>query len=169
MIRTFLGPLAALTLALTAAPAFAGAAENAFLASLVGNYIGKATVPDQNGRPSPVSCRLVVAGSTPGKITYSGRCSIVAGSMSMTGAVTFNGGKYLAAMSSSGGMSGNAVGVKRGNAVSFSSSGHDTMGGGNRDVSSTLTLSPGGMRVEFVIKDNKTGKTTRGSIPFAKA
>ena len=169
MIRSLLGLLAALTLALTAAPAFAGPAENAFLASLVGNYIGKASVPDQNGRRQPVTCRLVVAGATAGKITYNGRCSISGGSFSMTGAIVFSGGKYLAAMTSSGGMSGNAVGQRHGNGVSFSSSAHDTMQGGDRNVASTLTLSPKAIRVEFTIRDNKNGKTTHGAIPFSKA
>lgn len=134
----------------------------------MGNYVGKSSIVDpRSNRPQPVSCRLVLAGGGD-KVTYTGRCSFGAGAMSMTGVFAVVGGKFQAAMTSSG-MSGTAVGVRRGNAISFTSKGHTTMGGAARTVSSTLTLTGGTIRVDFVATDDSTGKTTRGSIPFVKA
>ncbi|HVX81028.1 MAG: hypothetical protein ACTHOR_03895 [Devosia sp.] len=168
MIRTLAAGFGLAALALTAVPAIAGPSENTFLASLAGNYIGKSTVTDQNGKPQPVTCRLTVAGST-GRATYNGRCSMAGATFSMTGTVAFVGGKYVAAMSGSNGISGNANGVFRGGRVTFSNSGHDTTAGGNRDVVSTLSLAPGDIRVNFGVRDNKTGKTMRGTIPFRRS
>jgi hypothetical protein len=150
------------------APVLAASSDVTLLQSYVGNYVGRSTVVDpRSNRPQPVTCRLVLAGGGD-KVTYTGRCSFGAGSMSMTGVFAVVGGKFQAAMTSSG-MSGTATGVRHGNSISFTSKGHTTMGGVPRSVSSTLTLTGGSIKIDFVTTDDKTGKTTRGSIPFVKA
>src|SRR5215217_7980887 len=64
MIRTaLLSAVAAAFLTLTAAPAFAGPAETAFLQKLTASWTGKGKLI--GAQTGPISCRIVVTGGNP--------------------------------------------------------------------------------------------------------
>jgi len=168
MIRLVSAGLAAAALAFVSVPAVAGPADVAFLASYVGNYQGSSTISGASAKPETVKCRLTLAPGNSGKITYNGRCSVTGATFSLTGVFAYVDNHYEAAMNSTTGISANVIGQKRGNGVTFSSKQHDNTEGGDRTITSTLALVSGSIKVDFSILDNKTGKTTGGSIPFSK-
>ena len=169
MIRLLPASLLAAGLAFASLPAMAGPAEVALLNSYIGSYQGSSVITGASAKPETVKCRLTLApGNGGNKVTYNGRCSVAGASFSLTGVFAFVGDHYEAAMSSTSGMSANVVGQKRGNGVVFSSKGHDNSEGGDRNITSTLALTGGTIKVDFSVLDNKTGKTTAGSIPFSK-
>ena len=169
VIRNLVAPLAlASLLALAATPAaHAAPADVAVLQSYVGNYVGVGTM--SGNPPQKITCRLSLQPGTQGKVTYTGRCSTGGANISMTGVFAFVGNHFEAAMSSTGGQGGTAIGQRRGNGVSFTSKAHENSTGHDRTVTSTLTLANGTIRVDFSLLDGQTGKTTGGSIPFAKS
>jgi hypothetical protein len=169
MIRLLPAGLAAAALAFASLPAAAGPADIAMLQSYIGSYAGSSVISG-GAKPQNVKCRLDLAGgNSRDKVTYNGRCSVEGATFSLTGVFAFVGNHYEAAMTSTSGISANVVGQKKSGGVVFSSKQHDTSQGGDRTVSSTLALSGGTIRVDFSILDNKTGKTTTGSIPFSKS
>jgi hypothetical protein len=169
VLTSLIAPLAiAPLLAFATAPAaLAGPADVALLQSYVGNYVGSGTM--SGNPPQKITCRLSLQPGTEGKVTYNGRCSTGGASMSMTGVFAFVGNHFEAAMSSTGGQTGTAVGQRRGNGVAFTSKAHENSTGHDRTVTSTLTLANGAIKVDFSLLDGQTGKTTSGSIPFAKS
>ena len=168
MIRLVPAGLMAVALAFASVPAGAAPADVALLASYVGNYQGSSVITGAGSKPETVKCRLTLAPGNGSKVTYNGRCSVAGASFSLTGVFAYVGNHYEAAMSSTSGISANVVGQKRAGGVVFTSKQRDTSEGGDRTISSTLALASGTIKVDFVVLDNKTGKTTAGSIPFSK-
>ena len=98
-------------------PAFAGAAEDAFLAKLVGTWTGTGTVSGADD--ATLACKLVYKANA-GRLRFSGRCTakgMQAPPQSFSGTMYYDDAKkqYLA---SGGGQV--AVGVKSGGGVTFS-------------------------------------------------
>lgn len=166
-----LASIALLPLAGAAAPALAAASDAAMLQSYVGSYAGTGTLTGASSAAQRVRCRLTMRSSAAAKLDYSGRCSAGGVSFSMSGIIVASGGKVTAAMSGSGGGmsgSGTVTGVRRDNGVMFSSKTRDTKAGHDRSVSSSFALAGGGIRLDFSMLDNKTGKTSTGSVAFSK-
>jgi hypothetical protein len=146
----------------------AAASEAAMLQSYVGNYTGSGVLAGGT-TPQTVKCRLNIQSTAPAVLDYTGRCTAGGAGFSMTGIISFAGGKFTAAMSSSTlGVTATVAGQKRGDGVVFSSKQNVTMQGSTRAVTSTMALTGGAIRIDFSAADSKTGKTTSGSIPFAK-
>jgi hypothetical protein len=115
MRRTFI-PLIAAAMTLCSMPAFAGPAEDAFLAKLAGSWTGGGTVT--GAEEGTLACKLnFKPGAT--KLAFSGRCSakgFQAPPQTISGSLSYNEKtkKYEAK-----GPDQTAVGVKSGNAVVF--------------------------------------------------
>jgi hypothetical protein len=160
--------IASLWVLATVGASEAAPSDVVFLQSYVGNYTGSGTVSGSDGAET-VRCKLrVQLAKTEGTVNYAGRCSVAGGSFAMSGAIAFVGGQYLAAMSSSMGVSGSIVGQKRRGGVAFAVRKDDVSADHDRTIDSTLVLAGGGISVEFKSVDNKTGGTTTGSLAFAK-
>jgi len=149
--------------ALPALPAVAGQAENTLLQKYAGSWKGSGNVTGPD--PGTVSCRLTMKGTTPGKLTYTGRCSFTAGAASFRGGIVYNdANKRFEASSSAQGVATTTVGKRSGGGVVFSSSGMETRYG---TASSSLSLTGGSIKMSFKLVD-KDGQTMASSITFAK-
>lgn len=160
MIRTAVLSLAAAALlALTAAPAFAGPAETAFLQKLTASWTGRGKLSGPDG--GPIACRIVIsAGGQSAK--YQGRCAIPdMATQAFNGAITYNDAKGRYEARTLGGVS---VGTRRGNSLIFTDS-QTTMAG---VASSTMTMSPSSLVVDFSLTNSKTGERTSSHISFTK-
>ena len=149
---------AALLIAASPLPAFAGAAQDATLAKYVGTWSGSGALT--GAEAGNITCKLTFKKSA-AKLTYSGRCSYSGG----PGSSTFNGnisyndstGKYVA---KSGGKSFN--GSVSGGSIVFNMSQSDMRG----TFASTLTL---GSNIKFAVKvTTQDGDTSAGSVSFSK-
>ncbi len=140
----------------------AGQAENALLAKYEGNWrgSGKVTGPD----PGTVACRLSMKNSSPGTLTYTGRCSFSGGGASFRGAMTYNDAtKRFEAASSTQGASSTAIGKRQGGGIVFSAGDMDTRYG---TATTTLALADD-IRLSFKLVD-KDGRTTSSNVTFAR-
>jgi hypothetical protein len=173
-IRSFRPALpfaAALVLAAAIAPATAASSDAALLQGYAGNYTGQGKLAASP--PQTVRCRLSLHPAGSARLNYTGRCSSGGAGFSMNGVISASNGRFTAAMSGTGGsgigdISGTVAGKRQGGGVVFSSRQHDTSRGHDRDISSTLALTGGTIRIDFNVRDNETGKTYAGSIPFTK-
>ena len=148
----------AAALALSAAPAFAGPAETAFLQKLTANWTGKGRLV--GAQTGPVACRIVItAGGQSAK--YQGRCTIPdMASQAFNGAITYNDKAKRYEVRS---VSGTVPGVKRGNSLVFTTKDSSMSG----SYYSTMTMSPSSLSVNFTIIDKK-GEKTSSVITFSK-
>ena len=151
-----------------ALPALAAPADAALLKSYVGDYTGKGVLTGTSAQP--VTCRLSLRPGDGDKVNYTGRCQVAGASFSLSGVMSYVAakGRFEAAMTSSGG-SGVAIGQKRDGGVVFSSKQQMTAEGHSGTVTSTLALAGGTLRVDFSMLEDKTGKTTAGTILFIKS
>ena len=150
--------LSAGLIGLTAAPAFAGPAETAFLQKLTANWTGRGKLNGAQG--GPVACRLVISGGSQ-SIKYQGRCSIPdMATQAFNGAISYNDGTKRYEIKS---ISGSVPGIKRGNSLVFTTK-DSSMGGTSY---STMTLSPSSLTINFTIIDRQGEKTT-SRISFSK-
>ena len=145
-------------MSLTAAPAFAGPAETAFLQKLSANWVGKGKL--QGAQTGPISCRIVItAGGKSAK--FQGRCNIPdMAAQAFNGSITYNDAKSRYETRSAGGV---VVGQKRGNSLVFTTTDRG-MGGTSY---STMTISPSSLNVDFALVD-KNGDKTTSRISFSK-
>ena len=163
-----LAALALLLLSPIALPSatLAAGSDAAMLQSYLGSYTGSGSI--SSSPPQTVRCRLNLQSAGPSKVNYTGRCSAGGASFSMTGVFSAIKGHIEAAMSSSTGMTATVVGVKRGGGVVFTSKQQDVSEGHDRTITSSFALTGGTLSVDFSVLDNKTGKTSAGTIPFSK-
>lgn len=153
-----------------AAPVSAGQAEMDLLASYIGDWAGAGTLVG-GSQPEPFRCRLKVSKGNQQKINYSGRCSLVNMNLSVAGTIAFNdeAGRYQAAMSSNAGFTGQAVGQKRGNTISFDLAEQQVDRGGNDvRIGSQISLVDGSITVGFEIEFNNSGQVLTASVPFSR-
>ena len=159
MLRTVvLSVTAAALMALSAAPAFAGPAETAFLQKLTASWTGKGKISGPDG--GPIACRIVItAGGQSAK--YQGRCNIPdMASQAFNGAISYNDKSKRYEVRS---VNGTVPGVRRGNSLIFTNK--DTSMGGS--YYSTMTMSASALTVNFSIID-KNGDKTSSVITFSK-
>ena len=138
----------------------AGEAELRFLERLVGNWSGSGNISGPDG--GKVSCRLVFKPARD-RLNFNGRCALAGGggSQSFSGTIRYNdrAGRWE---SSSRGQT--VAGRKSGNNLVFTSAQKDMRGSGT----STMTLSPGAIKVQFKMVNSRTGATNQGTVPFRK-
>ncbi len=159
MLRSAIASVAVATvLALTAAPAFAGPAENAFLQKLTASWTGRGHL--SGAESGPVACRIVFTGGGQ-SIKYQGRCSIPdVAAQAFNGAIIYN---DQTKRYESRSMGGTAIGVRHGNSLVFTTKTDSAAG---RSYS-TMSISPTSLVVDFSIIDQSGDKTT-SRITFSK-
>lgn len=149
--KAALSVLTAAMIALTAAPAFAGPAETAFLQKLQNTWQGKGKL--QGANSGAIACKLVFTAG--GKSTrYQGRCNIPdMAQQAFSGSISYNDktGRYEARSL------GKAVpGIRKGDRLVFRSSSKNAGG----TATSTMTISPSSLVVDLAMIDRKGEKTT---------
>ena len=102
-------------------PAVAPAAERELdlLQSYIGSWRGEGALVGGD-QPEPFRCRLSVAQGNMLKVNYTGRCSLVNATLSISGTIAYNDAarQYEAAMSSNAGYTGLAIGRQSGGRIS---------------------------------------------------
>lgn len=149
---------AAAMIALTAAPSFAGPAETAFLQKLNSTWSGKGSL--KGAETGPIACKIVFTAG--GKSTkYQGRCNIPdMAQQAFSGSITYNDKTKRYEARSVGGV---VPGVRKGDKLVFRSSSKNAGG----TATSTMTISPGSLVVDFALVDKNGGKTT-SRITFSR-
>lgn len=156
--KAALAAIAATMIAVTAAPAFAGPAETAFLQKLSNTWSGKGRL--QGAESGAIACRIVFTAG--GKSTkYQGRCNIPdMAQQAFNGAISYNdkAGRFEARS-----VGGTVPGVRKGDKLVFRSSSRN-LGG---TATSTMTISPSSLVVDFAMTD-KQGARTTSRITFSR-
>lgn len=157
--KAALAALAAATLAITAAPAFAGPAETAFLQKLTNNWVGRGKL--SGAQSGPIACRVVLTGGGQ-SIKYQGRCNIPdMAAQAFNGAIAYNDSLKRYETRTIGGV---VPGVRRGDKLVFTTTSKSIAG----TSYSTMTISPASFTVDFALVDGKTGEKTTSHIEFTK-
>jgi hypothetical protein len=156
--KATLAAVAAAMIALTAAPAFAGPAETAFLQKLSNTWSGKGKL--QGAESGPIACKIVFTAG--GKSTkYQGRCNIPdMAQQAFNGAIYYNdkAGRFEARS-----VGGTVPGVRKGDKLVFRNSSRNAGG----TATSTMTISPSSLVVDFALTDKNGAKTT-SRITFSR-
>lgn len=158
-----------LTISPLATPA--AEAELALLGSYVGSWRGEGALVGGD-RPEPFRCRLTVATGNQGKINYSGRCTLVSATLSISGTIAYNDAatQYEAAMSSNAGFTGLAIGQQSDGQITFDfrESQKDRTGSDVRIGSRILLVGNDSITVDFEVEFNNSGEVLTASVPFSK-
>ena len=153
-----LSVLLAASLVASVTPAFAGPAETAFLQRLTASWTGKGKMV--GAEPGPINCRIVISGGGQ-SIKYQGRCAIPdMASQAFNGAISYNDQLKRYETHS---VAGSAIGVRHGDSLVFTTT-ERTIGGTS---SSTMSISPSSLVVDFSIVD-RDGQKTSSHITFGK-
>jgi hypothetical protein len=149
---------AAAMIALTAAPSFAGPAETAFLQKLNNTWSGRGSL--KGAETGPIACKIVFTAG--GKSTkYQGRCNIPdMAQQAFSGSISYNDKAKRYEARSVGGV---VPGVRKGDKLVFRSSSRNAGG----TATSTMTISPSSLVVDFALVDKNGGKTT-SRITFSR-
>jgi hypothetical protein len=159
MIRNaVLAAVVAASVALTAAPALAGPAEQAYLAKLAATWVGSGKMSGPNG--GPIGCRLqIVAGGSGARFT--GRCTATdMGGRAFNGSIVYSDQRKRYESIST---NGTVAGVKRGNSLVFADRISDARGSSY----STMTISPTSLSIAFTAVDSH-GEKSQGTVNFSK-
>lgn len=157
--KATLAAVAAAMIALTAAPAFAGPAETAFLQKLTNTWSGKGSLKGANS--GPIACKIVITGG--GKSTkFQGRCNIPdMAQQAFSGSISYNDKTKQYESRSAG---GTVPGIRKGDKLVFRTSNRSMAG----TATSTMTISPSSLVVDFALVDTKSGDKTTSRITFSK-
>jgi hypothetical protein len=149
----------------------AAESELALLGSYVGNWRGEGALTGGD-RNEPFRCRLTVAKGNLGKINYSGRCTLVNATLSISGTIAYNdaAGQYEAAMSSNAGFTGIAIGKQNQGQISFDLKERqkDRTGSDVRIGSRILLQGNNSITVDFEVEFNDSGEVLTASVPFSQ-
>jgi hypothetical protein len=171
MTKKLLTAIAAMVLfGLSAMPAQSGPAELDLLTSYIGSWRG-AGVLVGGEKPESFRCRLTIAKGNQAKINYSGRCTLVNMNLSISGTIAFDDAsqRYQAVMSSNAGFTGNAVGRKQGDRISFNLAEQQKDRGGNDvRIGSRINLTGSAITVDFEVEFNDSGDILTASVPFSR-
>ena len=139
-------------------PAYAGTAENAFLARLTGSWTGSGTVTGEDD--GPVSCALTFKPAPTGA-KFSGKCVAkgMAGGQTFSGTISYN---EKAKRYEAGGNGQTSIGVKSGSSVVFTSDLKGIVTG-----KSVMKLSTSKILIDATI-DRGRGKTSKSHVTFTK-
>jgi hypothetical protein len=164
--------VAVLSMALTSvatAPVQA-ANEIALLESYVGSWQGEGALVGGD-RPEPFRCRLSVAKGNQSKVNYTGRCSLVNTTLSISGTIAYNENarRYEAAMSSNAGFTGLAIGQQQQGRISFDlREQQKDRAGSDVRIGSRILLVSGTITVDFEVEFNNSGNVLKASVPFSQ-
>lgn len=170
---TSIFPVILLLLATLAAvmPARAGQDEINLLQAYIGQWRGDSVLVGGD-EPEPFRCRLSVAKGNLGRINYTGRCSLVDTTLSISGTIAYveEQRRYEAVMSSNAGFTGAAIGLIRGNTISFDlrKSQRDRSGSDVR-IGARILLIEDTITVDFEVEFNNSGEILTASVPFARS
>ena len=154
-----LAAVTAAMIALAAAPAFAGPAETAFLQKLTNTWSGKGSLKGAN--TGPIACKIVITGG--GKSTkFQGRCNIPdMAQQAFSGSITYNDKTRQYESRSAG---GTVPGIRKGDTLVFRTSSRNLAG----TSTSTMSISPSSLVVDFALIEKKTGDKTTSRITFTR-
>ena len=154
-----LAAVAAAMIALTAAPAFAGPAETAFLQKLTNTWSGRGKL--QGANTGPIACKIVITAG--GKSTkFQGRCNIPdMAQQAFSGSISYN-DKTKQYESRSG--ASTVPGIRKGDTLVFRTSNNNITG----TATSTMSISPSSLVVDFALVEKKSGDKTTSRITFTR-
>lgn len=151
MFRNAVLALAAVAMLGAAVPAYAGPAETAFLQNLTNTWTGKGKLT--GAESGPIACKMVLSsGKT--NLRFQGRCNIPdMAQQAFSGTISYNDklGRYE---SKSGGRV--VPGVRKGDKLVFRTQNRTIAG----TATSTMSISPSSLVVDFALVDKKGEKTT---------
>lgn len=165
--------LVALTLLLPASiPAMgqANQGEIALLESYIGDWRGEGALVGGD-KPEPFRCRLGVSQGNLNKINYTGRCTLVNATLSISGTIAYNeaAGRYEAAMSSNAGYTGLAIGRQSGGNISFDlREQQKDRAGSDVRIGARILLVGESITVDFEVEFNNSGDVLTASVPFSR-
>ena len=155
-----LAAVAAVMIALSAAPALAGPAETAFLAKLTNTWSGKGSLKGANS--GPIACKIVVSGAGKASTKFQGRCNIPdMAQQAFSGSIVYN-DKTKQYESRSG--TRTVPGIRKGDTLVFRTSSRNLAG----TSTSTMSISPSSLVVDFALVEKKSGDKTTSRITFSK-
>lgn len=152
------------------APASSGQAELDLLSSYIGDWAGESVLRGGE-EDEPFRCRLKVTKGVQAKINYSGRCALVNSNLSVAGTIAFDDAsrRYLAAMSSNVGFTGQAVGRIQGGLITFDLDTQQIDRGGNQvRIGADISLSNDTITVDFEVEFNNSGDVLTAKVPFQR-
>ncbi len=145
-------------LALTAAPAFAGPAETAFLQKLSNTWSGRGQL--KGAETGPIACKVVITAGTK-STKFQGRCNIPdMAQQAFSGSISYNDKTKRYESRTSGGV---VPGVRKGDRLVFTTSSKN-LAGTSRSV---MTISPSSLVIDFSLTSKKGEKTT-SRVTFSK-
>ncbi|MCP8884759.1 hypothetical protein NIM87_14695 [Devosia sp. XJ19-1] len=171
MKNGFRAALVALALlAPTATPSMVQAAngELDLLTSYIGDWRGEGALVGGD-QPEPFRCRLGVSQGNLLKINYTGRCTLVNATLSISGTIAYNDAerRFEAAMSSNAGYTGLAIGRQSGGNISFDlREQQKDRAGGDVRIGARILLINDKITVDFEVEFNNSGDVLTASVPF---
>ncbi len=161
---------AALTFLVSAAVPATAQSEFDLLRSYIGDWRGESALVGGD-RPEPFRCRLGVSDGNVGKINYTGRCTLVNATLSISGTIAYNeaGRQFEAAMSSNAGYTGLAIGRQSGGNISFDlREQQKDRAGSDVRIGARILLVGNSITVDFEVEFNNSGEVLTASVPFAR-
>jgi hypothetical protein len=157
--KATLATIAAVMIALTAAPALAGPAETAFLQKLTNTWSGRGNL--QGANSGPIACKIVLTSGRK-STKFQGRCNIPdMAQQAFSGSISYNDKtKQYESRSSSGVVPG----IRKGDTLVFRTTSRNMAGTGT----STMRISPTSLVVDFALVEKKTGDKTTSRITFTR-
>jgi hypothetical protein len=166
--RLLLVTLAALTMAAPAQVQAQGELE--LLSSYIGDWRGEGALVGGD-QPEPFRCRLNVAQGNLGKVNYTGRCTLVNATLSISGTIAYveSAGRFEAAMSSNAGYTGLAIGRASSGGISFDlREQQKDRAGSDVRIGARIILINDRITVDFEVEFNNSGEVLTASVPFAR-
>lgn len=174
MVKNWLQALVAMLVVLGgmagAATAQAGERELDLLTSYIGSWRGDSALVGGD-RNEPFRCRLQVAKGDALKVNYTGRCTLVNATLSISGTIAYNddAGQYEAAMSSNAGYTGLAIGRQNGERISFDlREQQKDRAGSDVRIGARILLIGDSISVDFEVEFNDSGEVLTASVPFSR-
>lgn len=144
--------------------------ELELLTSYIGDWRGEGALVGGD-QPEPFRCRLGVSQGNLLKINYTGRCTLVNATLSISGTIAYNdqARQYEAAMSSNAGYTGLAIGRQSGGNISFDlrEQAKDRAGSDVR-IGARILLVGDSITVDFEVEFNNSGDVLTASVPFSR-
>lgn len=140
------------------------------LQTYIGDWRGDSALVGGD-QPEPFRCRLGVSQGNLNKINYTGRCTLVNATLSISGTIAYvdAANRFEAAMSSNAGYTGLAIGRRSGETISFDlrEQAKDRAGSDVR-IGARILLVGESITVDFEVEFNNSGEVLTASVPFAR-
>src|SRR5690606_14157877 len=169
-LRAALIALAFVVPATVPASASAAGDELALLSSYIGDWRSEGALVGGD-QSEPFRCRLGVSQGNMLKINYTGRCTRVNATLSISGTIAYNDSerRYEAAMSSNAGYTGLAIGRQSGGRISFDlREQQKDRAGSDVRICARIELIDDQITVDFEVEFYNSGDVLTASVPFAR-